>query len=374
MNDSSALQLSSGRYIQGHGALASLPEEILPMGTKVLILTDKVVYPKVQQQVESGFAKAGITFQIFLFNGYCSPTNYDGGAVAGQKMGAEVVVGMGGGRIMDAAKIVADKLGVRAITVPTSAATCAATALLAVHYSDEGAFWGNYWPKYPPAVTIADLDIIVNDCPTRYNAAGIIDAMAKLPEISYNISYSEQWKKNILSHLSSSIAQKTFDLFLENGKEVVSKMEQGIADDQVEDVVAAALSVTGLVSCLAAGGKQAAISHCLYSYFCNMTPELAERFLHGELVGASLPYQVIVNSEDYHQAAVLADFIRSLGAPTCLDDLGFAPTEEQMDGLYEFLYSRMPVSDKVEQHRLRKYADILLHGVAAQKEQCSCGK
>jgi len=315
MNDSSALQLGSGRYIQGRGPLASLPEEILPMGTKVLILTDKAVYPKVKERVEACFEEAGITFQIFLFHGHCSPTNYNGGAVAGQKMDAEVVVGIGGGRVLDTAKIVADKLRVHAVTVPTSAATCAATALLAVRYSDEGKFLGNYWPKYPPAVTISDLDIIANDCPVRYNAAGIIDAMAKLPEISYNITYSEQWKKSILFHLSSSIAQKTFELFLENGKEVVAKMEQGIADDQVEDVIAAALSVTGLVSCLAAGGKQAAVSHCLYSYFCNATPRLTERFLHGELVGASLPYQVMVNSEDCHQAAVLTDFIQSLGAP-----------------------------------------------------------
>lgn len=363
MNDSTALQLCSGRYIQGHGALACLTQEILPMGTRVLILTDKVVYCKVQKLVEASFAQAGITFQLFLFHGHCSPANYNGGAAAGRRIGTDVVVGIGGGKVIDTAKIVADKLGVRAITVPTSAATCAATALLAVQYSDEGEFLGNYWPKYPPVATIADLDFIVNDCPTRYNAAGIIDAMAKLPEISYNIAYSNAWKTNILSHLSSSVAQKTFELFLENGQEVLAKMKQGITDEQVEDVVAAALSITGLVSCLASGGKQAAISHCLYSYFCNVTPALAVRFLHGELVGASLPYQVMVNSGDNRQAAILEAFIRSLGAPACLDELGFAPSQEQTDGMYQFLYSRMPVADQKEQQRLRKYVDILLHGV-----------
>lgn len=49
--------------------------------------------------------------------------------------------------------------------------------------------------------------------------------------------------------------------------------------------ICAALQLTGLISAMACGGKQAAISHSLYSYFCTCRPEIRSRFLHGELVG-----------------------------------------------------------------------------------------
>ena len=62
--------------------------------------------------------------------------------------------------------------------------------------------------------------------------------------------------------------------------------------------ICAALQLTGLISAMACGGKQAAISHSLYSYFCTCRPEIRSRFLHGELVGASLVYQLAVNGAD----------------------------------------------------------------------------
>ena len=55
------------------------------------------------------------------------------------------------------------------------------------------------------------------------------------------------------------------------------------------------LQVTGVISAMACGGKQAAVSHTLYSYFCCVHPELAAGFLHGELVGSTLVYQLAVN-------------------------------------------------------------------------------
>ncbi|WP_411676105.1 iron-containing alcohol dehydrogenase [Caproicibacter sp.] len=184
MTENKAVQISSGRYYQGRGALAVFPEEVQAHGESVLIITDRTVYPKVRERVEPALRKVGIRFEIFWFDGFCAAGNYEAAARAARRMKAAVVAGIGGGRIMDAAKIASDLCRVRSITVPTSAATCAATALLAVYYTDDGHFLGNYWPAYVPSTTIADLDVIVSDCPVRYNAAGIIDAMAKMPEIT----------------------------------------------------------------------------------------------------------------------------------------------------------------------------------------------
>lgn len=204
-------------------------------------------------------------------------------------------MGVGGGRALDTAKIAADHMGVRAINVPTSAATCAASAWLAVEYTDEGAFVGNNWTRYPPFAVIAELDFIVRDCPARLCAAGIVDAMAKYPEISYNIQFSNQWEKNLFSQSAQLLSENTYRLLLEHGCETIEQLRAGKITPALEDCVCAALQVTGVISAMACGGKQAAVSHTLYSYFCCVHPELAAGFLHGELVGSTLVYQLAVN-------------------------------------------------------------------------------
>ncbi|MFU0832519.1 MAG: Iron-containing alcohol dehydrogenase [Oscillospiraceae bacterium] len=362
MMEDRPLQLSSERYYQSRGALQVFPEEVLAHGNSVLIVTDHTVYPKVQEYLEQTLQKSGIRFRVFWFEGFCSPKNYEGAAQAAKSMKASVIAGIGGGRVMDTAKIASDLCHVRCITIPTSAATCAATALLAVKYTDEGQFRGNYWPVHVPAATIADLDVIVSNCPVRYNAAGIVDSMAKYPEISYNMQYTGFWKDNLYSKVACSGANEIYRLLLETGREVLSKMQANVCDQQVENCICATLSGTGLISCLASGGKQAAVSHCLYSFFCDTQPGLARKFLHGEIVGASLPYQLMVDGKGEKQALELFTFLKTINLPACMDDLEYHPTRESLDEMYEYLRVKMPIQESSELERLQAFENVLLHG------------
>ena len=50
---------------------------------------------------------------------------------------ADVVVGIGGGKTLDTAKAVANKIGVPVIIVPTAASTDSPTSAMAVIYTEE---------------------------------------------------------------------------------------------------------------------------------------------------------------------------------------------------------------------------------------------
>ena len=127
--------------------------------------------------------------------------------------------------------------------------------------------------------------------------------------------------------------------------------------------ICAALQLTGLISAMACGGKQAAISHSLYSYFCTCRPEIRSRFLHGELVGASLVYQLAVNGAPRAEQEGLDRFLRRFALPACLEELGLADSPEERDSLFAFLAEHMPVTDSQELERLRAQAPLLFHGL-----------
>ncbi len=362
MREGGLIQLCAGRYFQGEGTLTQLGPEALRLGRRALVLADANVWEKARPGIEASLGRHQIAFEPMLFSGHCCPKNYKAAAQAGLAFGADCVIGVGGGRAIDTAKIASDLLGVRCITVPTSAATCACSAWLSVHYTDGGDFVGNYWTSYPPFAALADLKLILGDCPPRYNLAGVVDAMAKYPEIMYNIRYSDQWEKNAFSDTALTLAHSIFRRYIDHEEQLFTALRAGLAEPFIEDCLCAAMQLTGVVSSMACGGKQAAISHTLYSYFCCHQPALAQKFLHGELVGASLIYQLLVNEAPQKEVAELAGFLRAAGMPASLQQLGLDYTPALADKLFGFIQLHMPIATEEEMARLRGWEQALFEG------------
>ncbi|MBZ4346334.1 iron-containing alcohol dehydrogenase, partial [Mycobacterium tuberculosis] len=71
------------------------------------------------------------------FTGHCSERDV-AGLVQASGDDRAVVIGVGGGTLLDSAKVLARRLGVPLVAIPTIAATCAAWTPLSVWYSDAG--------------------------------------------------------------------------------------------------------------------------------------------------------------------------------------------------------------------------------------------
>src|SRR4028118_2349954 len=114
-----AVFASPGRYIQGAGAVGRIGEVLEQLGsTRPLILGDPIV-----DEIMGGTLDSISGATRVEFGGECSPEEIDRVAASASENGADAIVGIGGGKTIDAAKAVAHPAGLPLVVVPTIAPT-----------------------------------------------------------------------------------------------------------------------------------------------------------------------------------------------------------------------------------------------------------
>lgn len=210
----------------------------------------------------------------------------------------DIVIGVGGGKSLDVSKVVADRLGVLILTVPTIASTCAGTSALSVIYDDESKFLEFITFKMPPKKIYIDLSVIKN-APLEFIWAGLGDTLAKFYEVDlkyryFTINGEKLSYKNTLGHQISTLCKK---LVIENGVDAI--VEKEITEDYKNAVLSIIVN-TGLVSNLIDDELNGAIAHSV-CYSLGNIKEIEENHLHGEMVAYGILVQLLLegNQKEY---------------------------------------------------------------------------
>ncbi|MBI4799522.1 MAG: glycerol dehydrogenase [Desulfarculus sp.] len=153
------ITLFPGRYIQGQGALSRLGGECARLGRKALLIASPhprqhllpPLLPALQEQCQVA---------VESFGRECCDSEIQRLFKLLGETGADLVVGLGGGKTLDAAKAVAHLAQVPAIMVPTIASTDAPCSSVAVIYTPQGTFQrAEYLPRNPE-VLIVDTQVM----------------------------------------------------------------------------------------------------------------------------------------------------------------------------------------------------------------------
>ena len=122
-----------GKYIQGEKALTELPFLVELLGSRGLILSSPTtrsnVLPKYCLKEREDW------IEIETFRGECCMSEVERLEKIMHHKKIDVLVGMGGGKTIDTAKIVADRTNIPVIVVPTIDSTYAPCSGRAVVYS-----------------------------------------------------------------------------------------------------------------------------------------------------------------------------------------------------------------------------------------------
>ena len=116
------------RYIQGPGELNKVFEYGKKYGDRFLFLVDSGVFDMIRAQVEAIEDRCGCSCAFHSFYGECCRENVDMLVDLVKGSDCNVVLGVGGGKVLDTVKLVADAADLPRIIIPTSASSDAPAA------------------------------------------------------------------------------------------------------------------------------------------------------------------------------------------------------------------------------------------------------
>ena len=116
---------STGRYTQGPGVLDDLVGELdyLELEGSVLIISGPTVQGMLGKRLTDQFAEAGRGMHYECFNGECTANEIDRLTTLARADHAGILMGAGGGKVLDTARAVAAALGRPFVSCPTLAST-----------------------------------------------------------------------------------------------------------------------------------------------------------------------------------------------------------------------------------------------------------
>lgn len=306
--------ISPGKYIQGRGEIKNIKERVKNLGSSFFVVISESGYKRFGDSVKESFSNSDNIY-FAKFNGECSKQEIERLRKEFKEKGSDVVIGIGGGKILDTSKAISYYEKVPVVIVPTVASTDAPTSALSVVYTEEGEF-DEYLvlPKNPDLVLV-DLDVIVN-APARLLISGMGDALATMFEARAAVkSNAKTLAGGYATDAAVALAKLCYDTLLKEGLKAKLAVENKVVTKSVEKVVEANTLLSGLG--FESGGLAAA--HAIHNGFTAIKE--THSMYHGEKVAFGTIAQLVLENAPLEEIEEVIEFCNEVGLPTTLAEL-----------------------------------------------------
>ncbi len=304
--------ISPSKYVQGAGELGKLGSYTAALGSSALALISESGYRRSGAEIEKGFTDTKISFDYF--NGECSMNEIERLKKIATDNKNDVIIGIGGGKILDTAKAVAYFCKLPVVIVPTIASTDAPCSALSVIYTDDGVFEKYLFLPANPNLVLMDTDVIAKS-PARLTVSGMGDALATYFEARATAaSSSTTCAGGTVTLAALALAKLCYETLMENGINAKLALEANVCTPAVNKVIEANTLLSGIG--FESGGLAGA--HAIHNGF-TVLPE-CHHVYHGEKVAFGTITQLVMENADELEEVIL--FCIEAGLPVTLKELG----------------------------------------------------
>ncbi|MDO5142776.1 MAG: glycerol dehydrogenase [Eubacteriales bacterium] len=304
-----------GKYIQGRGELKNLSAHIAKLGKKALVIASPLGIERIQSAMQGSDCSA-CSLHFIPFEGECSMTEIGRMQRIFAEEGCEIVVGAGGGKVMDTAKAAACFLKAPCVIVPTAVSSDAPCSALSVIYHDDGSLDQRLALPKSPDFVLVDSDLIAH-APVRLLVAGMGDAFSTYFEArACCASASDNIHGGLSSCCAQVIARSCYDILLADGLNAKLAVEHQLCTQAVENIIEANTLLSGIG--FESGGKGAA--HAIGDGLNTIAQ--CKRMMHGEKVAFGSLVQLILENASADELHEAYGFCIAVGLPVTLAQLG----------------------------------------------------
>jgi len=276
--------------------------EVLKLKGRALIVADKTTYEI-----------AGKKCQEVLNERHETAVELIGDATVGEVdritescRGADFVVGVGGGKVIDVAKLASKNNSVEFLSIPTAASH---DGIASSRASIKGKDGSVSIEAHAPFGVLADTEIIKNS-PYRLYASGCGDIISKFTAVM-DWELAQKVKGDEISEYSIALSRMTAQIIMDSCDVVAKRSEEG-----VRKVVKALIS-SGVAMSIAGTSRPGSGSEHKFSHALDMIAPNGG--LHGEQCGLGTIMMMYMHGGDWK---TIRDALKKIGAPTTAAELG----------------------------------------------------
>lgn len=308
------------RYVQGPGVIHRVGHYMhsLMKVRRAAVLASKRGHASQGAQLIDSLKSSHIESVNAEFHGECSLQEIEAQVKALEQDKPDCVVAVGGGKLVDAGKSIAYRLGVPVVIVPTLASNDAPCSALSVLYTPEGISDDvEYFPQNP-ALVVVDTEVVAN-ASERYLVAGMGDAMATWYEAK--VCLENPQARNMLGArptlASCAMGETCAHALYQHGEAASSAVIDRRTNDALEQVVEANTLLSGIG--FESGGL--AVAHAMALALTEIDV-VHHNYLHGEMVAMGLMAQLSLDKGN--EARKVGEFLARVGLPVNLDQISLS--------------------------------------------------
>jgi glycerol dehydrogenase-like iron-containing ADH family enzyme len=311
------LLVAPSQVLRGENVLSDATDAIARLGKRPLVVGGDRTLAATQLHLQAIFKQQKLSASQANYSPDCSETSLTSLREAVKNHQADLIIGVGGGKALDTAKLLAHQCQLPIVTIPTSGATCAAWTALSNIYSNEGAFQYDVGLNRCPDLLILDYALIKTASP-RTLVAGIGDAIAKW----YEASISSGASTATLTIAAVQQARVLRDILFQKSAAAL----QTPGGEEWREVVDATVLLAGVIGGLGGANCRTVAAHAIHNGLTHILA--AHDALHGEKVAYGILVQLRLEEMiQGNQLAVstrqqLIKFYDEIGLPKTLEDLG----------------------------------------------------